>query len=129
VGIRSLFYLGEKMSTQEFKDAMKQYVILRDAHGEDHELTKDAFILLFSLAPDEYVDEAHNIAVEMNLIPDASGYLEDGLPMYKLDDIAAKNGVTIEEAEKSMSNILEIQSSAGIKNTSISSSNVIYNKQ
>jgi len=117
------------MSTQEFKDALKQYVILRDAHGADHELAKDAFILLFSLAPDEYVDEAHNIAVEMNLIPDASGYLEDGSPMYKLGDIAAKNGVTIEEAEKAMSNILEIQSIAGIKNTSISSSNVIYNKQ
>lgn len=102
------------MSSPEFKAAFARYNQLSSTLGHDHEITKDAFTVLFSLAPEEYVDEAYKIAVEMDLLPEAEGYLEDGSPMYKLDDIAAKIGITIEEAEQSMNEMLAVRVEAGL---------------
>lgn len=111
------------MSTPEFKAALARYSHLSKTLGHDHDITKDAFTVLFSLAPEEYIDEAHKIAVEMDLLPEASGYLEDGSPMYKLNDIAAKNGVTIEEAEQSMHEMLAVRVEAGLPIDGVISAN------
>jgi hypothetical protein len=56
------------MSTPEFKAALARYHHLRKTLGHDHDITQQAFTVLFSLAPDEYVEEAHKIAVDMGLI-------------------------------------------------------------
>jgi len=101
------------MSTPEFKAALAQYQYLSKTLGPDHDITKNAFIVLFSLAPDEYVDEAHKIAVEMDLIPDSTGYLEDGTAIYRLDDIAAKLEIPIEEAEHAMHEMMAVRKEAG----------------
>ena len=118
------------MSSQEFKAALKRYSHLSSTLGHDHDITREAFIVLFSLAPDEYVEEAHKIAVEMDLMPEADGYLGDGSPMYKLDDIAAKCGTTKEEAERYMNEIMAAQVEAGLPiNGFINDSRQIHRKQ
>jgi hypothetical protein len=118
------------MSSPEFKAALKRYSHLSETLGAEHDITKDAFTVLFSLAPDEYIDEAHKIAIEMDLLPEASGYLVDGSPMYKLDDIAAKHGVTIEEAEQSMHEMLAARVEAGLPIDGVISTNrQIHRKQ
>lgn len=102
------------MSSPEFKAALKRYSHLSKTLGDDHDITRNAFTVLFSLAPHEYVEEAHKIAVEMDLMPEAGGYLVDGSPMYRLEDIAAKHGITIEEAEKLMREMLAAKEAAGL---------------
>src|ERR1035438_10368858 len=71
-----------KMSSPEFKAALKRYEHLAKTLGDEHDITTQAFTDCFYLAPPEYVEEAHRIAGEMNLLPDATGYLDDGSPMY-----------------------------------------------
>lgn len=118
------------MSTPEFKAALARYTHLEKTLGGDHDISRAAFIVLFSLAPDEYVEEAHKIAVDMDLLPDAHGYLADGSPMYRLDDIAAKHGITIEEAEQSMREMLAAKAAAGLPiGGSITDSALIHRRQ
>jgi hypothetical protein len=114
------------MSSPEFKAALAKYGQLSELYGDDHQITKDAFTVLLKLAPDEYIEEAHKVAVEMNLMPEPNGYLEDGTAMYRLDDIATKVGVTIEDAELAMHNIKSVLSEAGLPNTEIVDSRVIH---
>jgi hypothetical protein len=117
------------MSSLEFKAALARYSHLSKTLGHDHDITQDAFTILFSLAPDEYVEEAHKIAVEMNLMPEADGYLGDGTPMYSLDDIAAKHGITIEEAEKYMRKMLAARATAGLADMPLVDDSQIHRRQ
>jgi hypothetical protein len=102
------------MSTPEFKAALARYSHLSKTLGHDHDITKQAFAVVFHLAPEEFVLEVHKTAVEMNLVPEIRGYLEDGTPMYSLNDIAAKHGISIEEAERTMNEMLASRKAAGL---------------
>lgn len=48
-------------------------------------------------APDWFQDEMCAVFSEMRALPAASGYLEDGSPVYRLEDVAAKLGASQEE--------------------------------
>jgi len=102
------------MSSPEFKAALARYTHLEKTLGHDHDITRAAFTVLFSLAPDEYVEEAHKIAVEMDLLPDATGYLADGTPMFSLNAIAAKLGLSNEDAEQSLFDLMNARRDAGL---------------
>ena len=118
------------MSSLEFKAALKRYEHLAKTLGDDHDITTQAFTDCFYLAPPEYVEEAHRIAGEMNLLPEATGYLDDGSPLYSLADIAKHNGITFERAERDMHNMMAARKAAGLPIDGIvTDSNLIHRKQ
>ena len=49
--------------------------------------------------PQEMQDMMHNKAVEMGLIPEkADGYLDDGTPVYNIEQLAERLGMDVDEA-------------------------------
>lgn len=49
--------------------------------------------------PQEVQEQMHNMAVEMGLMPEKpSGYLEDGTPVFNVEQIAENLGMNVKEA-------------------------------
>ena len=117
------------MSTPEFKAALARYEHLAKTLGDDHDITTQAFTDCFYLAPPEYVEEAHRIAGEMNLLPETTGYLDDGSPMYSLADVAKHNGITFEQAEQTMHNMLAARAAAGLPDMPLIDDSLIHRRQ
>jgi hypothetical protein len=88
--------------TPEFRAAIREHLRLVELLGSDHPDTMRAMYLSIRLAPEKIIDELHQEFAEANLFPDATGYLEDGTPMYSLNAMADKLGIPIKEAEKTM---------------------------
>ena len=105
--------------TPEFLAAIKHHRLLVETLGMDHPDTMRAMILAMELAPDELADEMTDMAQEMGLIPEAGGYLEDGSPMYRLEDIAERHGVSLAEAEETLHKMLAHREALGLSNAGI----------
>ena len=60
-----------------------------------------------------------DMAREMGLMPEAYGYLDDGSPMYRLEDIAERLGVSPAEAEEAMHKMLAEREALGLSNAGI----------
>jgi hypothetical protein len=87
-------------------------------------------MLAIELAPKELIDEFCDMAREMGLMPEADGYLDDGSPMYRLDDIAERLGVSPAEAEEAMHRMLTEREALGLPNTGVvTDSTLIHRKQ
>ena len=105
--------------TPEFSTAMSACLRLRETLGENHPDTKAAMMLAIELAPKELIDEFGDMAREMGLMPEADGYLDDGSPMYRLEDIAERLGVSPAEAEEAMHKMLAEREALGLSNAGI----------
>lgn len=105
--------------TYEFRAAMRKHLDLVDQLGANHPETIRAMMLSLELAPDEIKDEMSAMAAEMDLIPEASGYLDDGTPMYSLNDMAEKMGISIDEAEKRLQAFMADRETIGLSNAGI----------
>ena len=69
-----------------------------------HEEASHIFAQMLPLMPPEMQDRVHNKAVELGLMPEKPhGYTDAGDAMYRLEDIAERAGLTLEEAEESIS--------------------------
>ncbi len=86
----------------EFRDVLTTHHRLVETLGINHPDTMRAMNVVIYLAPDWLRDEMHAMASEMGLIPEASGYLEDGSPVYLLDDLAARLGVSPQDAKATL---------------------------
>lgn len=96
-----------KNATFLFLDLAERYNALsfdekRSAKGQK------LFGEMMNEAPDELINLFHDKAKEMGLVPDASGYLDNGDPVYSLEDIAEVHGISLEEA-------LEIAKKMGVE--------------
>ena len=98
----------------EFSEAMHRHIALVAQHGEDSPQAKRSLMEAMHLAPDWFKDDIANMGNEMDLLPQASGYLEDGSPMFSLNDIAAKFGIPIEQAEQSLKEMLSVRQELGL---------------
>ena len=85
-----------------FTIAMRRYVSISERLGDDHIEARNAFVDAMDLAPKWFADEAHAMAKQMGLIPDPTGYLDNGDPVYSLESIAKAHGITIEEADQAV---------------------------
>ena len=66
----------------------------------------------------------------MDLLPPSSGYLEDGSPMFSLNDIAAKFGIPIEQAEQDLKEMLSVRQDLGLPLDGVTTdSSLIHRKQ
>jgi hypothetical protein len=82
------------------------------------------------LAPDWFKDDISQMGNEMDLLPQASGYLEDGSPMFSLNAIAEKFGVSIEQAEEDLQVMMSVRQELGLPLDGVmTDSSLIHRKQ
>ncbi len=93
---------------------MHRHIDLVAQHGEDSPQAKRSLMEAMHLAPDWFKDDIAKMGNEMDLLPQASGYLEDGSPMFSLNDIAAKFGIPIEQAEQSLKEMMSVRQELGL---------------
>ena len=95
-----------------YKNMVKQY-------GNDHPITEQALILTMHYTPEHIKEEMHQKAKELNLLPPPSGYTDDGEPMYQLEDIAKHFGISFEEAEQRLLQMMDNRQQVGLSNDGV----------
>lgn len=114
--------------TPEFIEAASQYSRLRMALGNDHPQTREQFTLLLHLAPQSFKDDMHAMADQMGLLPKSSGYLENGEPLYRIEDIAAHFNIPMEQANAMLNQMEAERQKLGI-GSGIAEPPLIHRKQ
>jgi len=103
----------------EFFKAFDHYKAMLDQYGEHHPITEQALILTMHYTPEHIKEEMHQKAKELNLLPPPSGYTDDGEPMYQLEDIAKHFGITFEEAEQRLLQMMDNRQQVGLSNDGV----------
>lgn len=88
-------------------------------YGDDHPITEQALMLTLHYTPESIKEEMHQKAKELNLLPPVSGYTDEGEPMYRLEDIAKHFGISFEEAEQKLLNMMNNRQQVGLSNDGI----------
>ncbi|MDD2712583.1 MAG: hypothetical protein PHU77_06640 [Simplicispira sp.] len=101
-------------SSPEFLAAVDDCLRITEALGQDHPHAKRAMQRVMALAPRSLMDELHKMADELGLMPEPDGYLEDGQPVVSLQAVAAQLGISLEEAQKGMDEMLAELEAAGV---------------
>lgn len=103
----------------EFFKAFDHYKAMLDQYGEHHPITEQALILTMHYTPEHIKAEMHQKAKELNLLPPPSGYTDDGEPMYCLEDIAKHFGISFEEAEQQLLQMMGNRQQVGLSNDGV----------
>jgi hypothetical protein len=104
--------------TDEFLNTVNAVLELVETLGQDHPETNRALMLAMELAPAEMIADLGQMAREMGLMPEPC-YLEDGTKVFPLESVAAHLGLTLDEAEESMHEMLAQRESLGLPNDGI----------
>lgn len=115
--------------TPEFQIAMRRYLALVEILGMEHRDSHLALMAAMELAPDELHVELAGMAHEMGLMPEACGYLEDGTPMYRLEDMAAHLGIPFEEAAEHLRQMVVDREALGLPQFRVAEAAMIHRKQ
>ena len=103
----------------EFFKAFNHYKAMLEQYGEHHPITEQALILTMHYTPEHIKEEMHQKAKELNLLPPPSGYTDDGEPMYQLEDIAKHFGISFEEAEQRLLQMMDNRQQVGLSNDGV----------
>ena len=103
----------------EFFKAFDHYKAMLAQYGEHHPITEQALILTMHYTPEHIKEEMHQKAKELNLLPPPSGYTDDGEPMYQLEDIAKHFGISFEEAEQRLLQMMDNRQQVGLSNDGV----------
>ena len=103
----------------EFFKAFDHYKNMVKQYGDDHPITEQAFILTMHYTPEHIKKEMHQKAKELNLLPPPSGYTDEGDPMYSLEDIAKHFGISFEEAEQRLLQMMDNRQKVGLSNDGV----------
>lgn len=103
----------------EFFKAFDHYKNMVKQYGDDHPITEQALILTMHYTPEHIKEEMHQKAKELNLLPPPSGYTDDGEPMYQLEDIAKHFGISFEEAEQHLLQMMDNRQKVGLSNDGV----------
>ena len=103
----------------EFFKAFDHYKNMVKQYGDDHPITEQALILTMHYTPEHIKEEMHQKAKELNLLPPPSGYTDDGEPMYQLEDIAKHFGISFEEAEQRLLQMMDNRQQVGLSNDGV----------
>ena len=101
-------------ASPEFLAAVDELTRTVEALGQDHPQAKRAMQRAMMLAPRTLQDEITRMAESTGLLPKPDGYTEDGQPMVSLEAVAAQWGMTLEEAQAHMDEMLAEQEAAGV---------------
>ena len=103
----------------EFFKAFDHYKNMVKQYGDDHPITEQALILTMHYTPEHIKEEMHQKAKELNLLPPPSGYTDEGDPMYSLEDIAKHFGISFEEAEQRLLQMMDNRQKVGLSNDGV----------
>ncbi len=103
----------------EFFKAFDHYKAMVKQYGDDHPITEQALILTMHYTPEHIKEEMHQKAKELNLLPPPSGYTDEGDPMYSLEDIAKHFGISFEEAEQHLLQMMDNRQQVGLSNDGV----------
>lgn len=103
----------------EFFKAFDHYKAMLAHYGEPHPITEQALILTMHYTPEHIKAEMYQKAKELNLLPPVSGYTDDGEPMYRLDDIAQHLGMSLEDAEQHLLQMMDNRQKVGLSNDGV----------
>ena len=103
----------------EFFKAFDHYKAMLAQYGEHHPITEQALILTMHYTPEHIKEEMHQKAKELNLLPPVSGYTDEGDPMYSLEDIAKHFGISFEEAEQRLLQMMDNRQKVGLSNDGV----------
>ena len=103
----------------EFFKAFDHYKAMVKQYGDDHPITEQALILTMHYTPEHIKEEMHQKAKELNLLPPPSGYTDVGEPMYRLEDIAKHFGISFEEAEQHLLQMMDNRQKVGLSNDGV----------
>ena len=114
-------------ASPEFIEAMHLAGHLKDTLGIEHPETRKALARAMEIAPEGLKRRMRCMAIEMGLMPPTpDGYTEDGHAVYSLDGIAARLGISIEDAEEAADAMLADRAEQGLPNAAIGPDVVIY---
>jgi len=114
-------------ASAEFIEAMHLADHIKDTLGIEHPETRKALAQAMEIAPEGLKRRMHDMAVEMGLMPPTpDGYTDDGHAVYSLDGIAARLGISIEDAEEAADAMLADRAEQGLPNAAIGPDVVIY---
>lgn len=100
----------------EFFKAFDHYKKMVEQYGDDHPITEQALLLTLHYTPEHIKAEMNAKAKELNLLPPPSGYTDDGEPMFSLEDIAKHFGISFEEAEQRLLQMMDNRQQVGLSN-------------
>ena len=103
-----------KEATPEFMAAMSACLRLVESLGMEHPDTTRALQRAMALSPPSLNAFMADKARELDLIPEADGYLDDGQPVYSLEAIAAKLGMGMDEAHEAVQAMLADSEAQGL---------------
>ena len=95
----------QKRFPPEFTALMAQYRDTSAGLGDDHPITRRLWLMVVHTAPSWFVDEMHQMAKQMGLLPEATACDDDGQRFYSLDALAAKLGIPADEVQQHMATI------------------------
>jgi arylsulfatase A-like enzyme len=96
----------------EFFKAFDHYKSMVKQYGEEHPIAMQAFMLAFEYSPQWMKDEAYAMAEEY--LPKPSGYLDNGEPVYNLQDIAKHHDIPFEQAEQDLLTMMQQREELGL---------------
>lgn len=102
------------LTPPEFFKAFDYYKAMLKQYGDDHSITEQALILVMHYTPEHIKAEMDAKAKELNLLPPVSGYMDDSQPMYRLEDIAKHLGMSFEEAEQHLLQMMDNRQQVGL---------------
>ena len=108
-----------KYVNPEFFKAFDHCKAMREQYVEHHPITEQALILTMHYTPEHIKEEMHQKAKELNLLPPPSGYTDEGDPMYSLEDIAKHFGISFEEAEQRLLQMMDNRQKVGLSNDGV----------
>ncbi|MDP3424964.1 MAG: hypothetical protein Q8S32_14555 [Burkholderiaceae bacterium] len=100
-------------------DALHLCDRLAQTLGDTHPKAQAALMRVFDLAPPELHAQMTAKARELGLIPDAGGYLADGTPVYRLEDVAKQLGLSESEAQASIAQFMAERQAIGVETREI----------
>ena len=115
-----------KHAPPEFFKAFDHYKAMLKQYGDDHPITEQALILTMHYTPEHIKKEMDAKAKELNLLPPPSGYTDDGEPMYRLEDIASHLGMSFEDAEQHLLQMMDNCQKVGLSNDGILTNSNIH---
>ena len=104
--------LRDTGGSPEFDKAVAKCLHLDETLGKGHPETIAATAHALSLASQDFHDFMTAKMRELDLVPEAFGYTADGQAVFRIEDIAAKLGMSLEEAQDAMQAFDEMDLSA-----------------
>ena len=107
------------MQSDLFMTTIAHYLALAKDQGENPLNTLRSIVQVMALAPLELQSAMTALAKTLGLLPEAVGYLGDGLPLYRLEDVAEKLELSLEEAEAVLNAFIAERETMGLSNKGV----------